>query len=88
MNDSRVSEGLVPSLLVFGVMPSQPVIYKTLHEERERMGALPQTRAQMATLSAGIRNAQTVKSKVPPAVCVLLNPGDLSTEYQEGKHTW
>lgn len=40
MNDKIEPEGLVPSLLVFGVVPSLTVISNSLPQQREQMAAL------------------------------------------------
>lgn len=65
MNDTMDPEGLVPSLLVFGVVLSIPVINKTLPEERDRMAALSMARTDMATVTAELRISQAIKSKLP-----------------------
>lgn len=55
MNDTMGPEGLVPSLLLFVVIPSLPVINKQLpepSEKRDRMAVVSITRAEMSTITA------------------------------------
>lgn len=52
MNDTMGPEGLVPSLLVFVVLPSLPVINKPLPNQRDRMAAMALSKAEMATVTA------------------------------------
>lgn len=88
MNDLMGPGGLVPPLLVFGVIPSLPVINKNLHDQRERMAALSFARAEMATITAELRIAQALSSKLPPARKFAFAPGDHVRVYKEQGKPW
>lgn len=49
---------------------------KKLSEQRERMAALSIARAEMATITAEIRVAQALRSKLQPATKFAFEPGD------------
>lgn len=60
-------EGLIPSLLVYGVIPSLPVINKTLTDQKERIAAVALAHSKMATVHAELRISRAIRSKLPPA---------------------
>ncbi len=68
---------LVPSLLVFGVLPRFPSIGTELPNQTDRMRCLAIARQEMATISAELRIRRALKAKVPPAADYILAPGDL-----------
>lgn len=80
-------EGLVPSLLVIGVVPSLPVINKPLPKQRGRITALSMAHAEIATVISELGNSQAIKSKLPPATQFLFCPGDIVHVYKE-KDRW
>lgn len=59
------AEGLVPSLFVFGVLPSLSVVNKSLAGQTGRMNALSSARSEMATITAELKIAQAINSKLP-----------------------
>lgn len=59
-------KGLVPCLLVFGVLPSLPVTRKKLQSQQERMAALSLARAEIETINAELKIAQALRSKLIP----------------------
>lgn len=74
INDSLGPEGLVPSLLVFGSMPSLPAFKKPYPERRERMAALSFLWAEMKTVFAEPHISQAARSKLKPAIHAMFNP--------------
>lgn len=67
MSDCLGPDGLVPSLLVFGVILSVSVTNKSLPGQRDRMQALALARAEMSTITAELKLSQEIGSKLPPA---------------------
>lgn len=88
MNGTMHLEGLVPSLLVFGVIAPLPVINKRLPNHPERMAALITARAEMETITSALRKAQDIKSKLPPARGLRCNPGDEVRICREKDRRW
>lgn len=88
MDDSMGPEELVPSLIIFGVMPSVLVINKSLPEQRERMEYLSLVPAEMATLTAEIYISQAIKSRLPPATPFLFSTGYQIRVYKKVERRW
>lgn len=76
MNDTIGPECPVPSLLLFGVVPSLPVINKPLPSQKERMEAMALTRAEISTITAELRTSQAIRSKLPPSTQFHFETGD------------
>ena len=76
MNDTMGPEGLVPSMLVFGVLPRFPVSTIDLPNQVDRMNALKSARAEMETIACELKLAQALRSKLPPAADYQLSVGD------------
>lgn len=62
MSDTVDREDLMPSLLVFGVIPSLPVINKPVSSQKEIMAAIILGRAEMSTITVELRITQALKS--------------------------
>lgn len=77
MNDTLYPEGLVPSLLVFGVIPSVPGVNKTLPVQTEQMAAIGISRSEMAIITAELRITQAIQAKLPLATKIHYEPGDI-----------
>lgn len=69
-------ERLVPSLLVFGVVPSFPTVHAELPAQRERLAALDAARKEMETVTSELRLQQALRSKPPPATGYHIELGD------------
>jgi hypothetical protein len=67
MNDTMNYDGLVPSLLVFGIMPRYPGIRTELPAQAERMRALDVARTEMETITCELRLRKALTSSFPPA---------------------
>lgn len=77
LNDTMGPEGLVPSLLVFGVLPRFPSVNTELPDQIARMEALGKARAEAATITAQLRVRKAMLSKVPRNVDLVLQRGDM-----------
>ena len=83
LNDTMGPEGLVPSLLVFGVLPRFPAVNTSLPYQIERMEALKEARAEAATITAKLRVRKAILAKTPRNVDLVLNRGDMVRVYRE-----
>lgn len=88
INDTMGPEVLVPSFLVFGVIPSLPVINKPLPNQGERMAALSLVRAKMATITEELKTAQALRSELSPATHFSFSAGDEVRVYKEREMHW
>lgn len=70
--DTMNSDGLVPSLLVFGVLPLFPPVNATLPIQQERMRSLQIARMEMETIPAEIRLRRALLSNLPAASSIPL----------------
>jgi hypothetical protein len=73
MNDTMGPEGLVPSLLVFGVLPRFPATQTSLPNQKDRMEALSTARSEMETITSESRLAEAMHRNVPPAASGIEN---------------
>lgn len=76
MNDTAGPDGVVPSLLVLGSLPSFPAINMDVPAQRERMAALQSSREEMASISERLLVKEALHSKLPPFTRYLISPGD------------
>ena len=83
LNDTMGPEGLVPSLLVFGVLPRFPAVNTNLPDQVERMEALKEARAEAATITARLRVRKALLAKTPRNVDLVLHKGDMVRVYRE-----
>ena len=83
MNDTMNSDGLVPSLLVFGSLPRFPSSSSSHPKQSERMRALNMARLEMETITAELRIQQALRKNLPPASKVVLQPGQELLVYRE-----
>lgn len=84
MNDTMNPEGLVPSLLVFGVLPRFPPMSSELPRQQEIMRALEVARAEMETISNELRLRTALLSRLPNAATFDLEVGQAVFVYREG----
>jgi Reverse transcriptase (RNA-dependent DNA polymerase) len=75
LNDTAGPEGLVPSLLVFGVLPRFPVSHTQLPDQQTRMAALSAARAEAETITAELRLRLASSKPVPAAATAIIEPG-------------
>ena len=83
LNDTMGPEGLVPSLLVFGVLPRFSAVDTKLPNQVERMEALKNARAEAEAISAKLRVRKAILAKATRNVYLFLHPGDLVRVYRE-----
>lgn len=88
INDTMGPEGLVPSYLVFGVIPTFPSFNTNLPDQKDRMAALSLARNEMASISARLRIQQALRSKIPPATDYVVNPGNLVYVFRDNDRKW
>lgn len=85
LNDTTGPDGIVPSLLVFGSLPSFPAVNMDVPMQKERMAALQTARKEMASVVARLRVQEALRSKILPSTHFLIKPGDAVHVYREGK---
>ena len=83
MNQTAGPRGLVPTLLVFGVLPRTPTTPLPLPAQRERMAAAVTAREEMRTAVAKARVASALNTSVPAAAGRILSPGQQVLVYRE-----
>ena len=88
MNDTMGPEGLVPSLLVFGVLPRFPITDSKLPEQADRMRALNIARKEMAIITAELRIQRAMKANIPSASDRIIKPGMQLFVYHEKDKRW
>lgn len=88
INDTSGPEGLVPSLLVYGMLPRFPTPSSSLPDQEHRMRALETARREMSTITSRLRIQQALRAKLPPATRYLVTPGDRVFVYQERRKAW
>ena len=85
INDTANIDGLVPSLLVFGVVPYFPLSNRILPNQRSRLQAIVDARLEMGRIVAEQRIYRALKSKLPRAVVHDIKAGDDVIVYREKK---
>lgn len=83
MNDTAGPNGLVPTLLVFGVMPIIPIIPGNYPSQVERMHALKRARKEMGVHIANARLRKGLSSNVPASASSEIQNGSLVLWYRE-----
>lgn len=83
MNQTAGTHGLVPSLLVFGVLPRFPVAPSALPSQRERMMAVHTARATLLQHLARTRVLRALRSRVPAAADADIRAGAAVLVYRE-----
>jgi len=83
MNDTMNPEGLVPSLLVFGVLPRFPAVNTQLPNQVERMRALEVARAEMESITAELRLRKALNSNLSAAASKVYKAGDEVLVFRE-----
>lgn len=70
------SEGLVPSLLVFKVVPTFHVTKKPLLDREDCISVSSTGHAGVATITAELKIVQAITSNVPPFTHFFFDPGE------------
>lgn len=83
MNDTAGSNGLVPTMLVFGVLPRIPIIPIKLPDQVNRLKLMRDARKEMSQLIAKSKLTKALKMNVPSAAHKDLKIGDPVLVYRE-----
>lgn len=83
MNQTAGTHRLVPSLLVFGVLPRFPVAPSALPSQQERMVAVHTARATLLQHLARTRVLRALRSRVPAAADADIRAGAAVLVYRE-----
>lgn len=83
MNDSAGPHGLVPTLLVFGVMPRIPIAPADLPEQVARMKAMISARSEMTAVMAKSKLSTVLRSNIPAAALSDITIGSEVLVYRE-----
>ena len=76
MSETIGENGLIPSLLVFGIIPRFPIISTNLPSQKERMAILAAAQMEMNATVADRRVATALSRNIPPASDRNYNLGD------------
>ena len=85
MNDTINENGLVPSRLVFGIIPRLAIINTDLPTQKDRMNAIKSAQAEMNSIIAECRIMTALKSDMPPAADRTYKLGEEALVYNEDK---
>ena len=88
LNDTAGPNGLVLTLLVFGVMPRMPIRPMELPSQLERMTAIHAARKELSQLIASHRVTQALQRNTPSASISSLKIGDEDLVYRETPRQW
>lgn len=88
MNDTIGENGLVPSYLVFGMLPRFPAIEADVPEQRERMEIIAAAQMEMNTIIAERRIAEALRRQSQSGIETVNEIGDEVLLYTEKKHQW
>lgn len=88
LNDTAGPNGLVPSLLLFGVMPRIPTEPATYPDTNARIQAMESPRDELEVINARARVQQSLKKSPPPAASLTLSPMQPVYVYREKDKRW
>lgn len=88
MNDTNGENGLVPSLLTFGIIPRFPIISTDLPAQRERMQTLAGAQMEMNAIVSERRTMQVLTKWVPQSVDAVYAVYDKVLVYREIPKKW
>lgn len=84
VNDTIGINGLVPSYLVFGIMPRFPTLPSRLPQQRRRMQILREARAEYERAIAELRIATVLRHNIPTAADRMYRVGDQERRTRSG----
>lgn len=87
-NDTAGPNGLVPTLLVFGVLPRLPISVKELPDQRSRFAAQAVAKDEMVKLSALARINKALRTNAPACTQYDIRIGDEVLAYREKNRRW
>lgn len=83
INDRAGPQGLVPTLLIFGVMPRISVVPSELPDQISRMAAMHSARKEMTAFIAKDRLSTAIRANVPAAAMKNIKVGSDILVYRE-----
>ena len=86
-NDTNGENDLVPSLLVFGIVPRFPIISSHLPTHRERMEALSEAQMEMNAIISERRVSKILHRNIRQATDRVYQAGEVLV-YREGPDQW
>lgn len=87
-NDTIGLNGLVPSLLVFGIIPRFPIISSELPQQEARMKVLAEARAEYEAIIAEMRITAAMRHAVPEAANRTYDAGKKVLVFRENDKEW
>jgi hypothetical protein len=88
MNDTMGPEGLVPTLLVFGIVPRLSIGDRPPLNQSERMLAMDNARSEMDAIVSDLRIKRALSIKTTPGAMRVFHPGELVRVYRERPDMW
>ena len=88
MNGTNGENSLVPSLLVFGIIPRFLTISLHFPTHRERMKALSEAQMEMNAIISEGRVSEILHHSVPQAIDRIYKVGQEVQRYREGPDKW
>ena len=88
MNDTNGENGLVPSLLVFGIIPRFPIISSHLPTHRQRMKVLSEAPMEMNAFISERRISRILHRNIAQATDHIYQVGEEVLVYREGPDQW
>jgi transposase InsO family protein len=88
MNDTIGENGLVPSLLVFGVVPRFPMLSTDLPNQKERMAAISLAKMEMNSIIAERRVNTALRKNAPSSVDYVFAVDDEVLVFRERTNSW
>jgi hypothetical protein len=88
LNDTMGENGLVPSLLIFGIIPRFPILATDLPEQRERMRILAAAQVEYNTVVAERRILEALKSRVSDSADRVYEIGEEVLVWRERPESW
>ena len=88
MNDTEGDNGLVPSLVAFGIVPRFPIISSDIPTQKERMLAPSRAQMEMNAVVAQRRILAALTRSIPAATDLVLEIGQEILVYQERSKEW
>ena len=83
MNDTSGPNGLVPTLLVFGVLPRIPIIPSSLPNQSTRLQIMMKARKEMSPVIAKSALSRAMRMNVPSAANKVFRTGDEVLVFRE-----
>lgn len=80
-------DGILPSLLVYGSLPTFPAVHMDAPAQEERLKTLASARREMTSIIARMQIQQALRSRLQPATHFEISAGDSVYVYWEASTT-